>query len=166
MRVVKLGDERLRQKSAPVTDIGADTDRLVAGMLDLMRRHKGAGLAAVQAGVPLRLFVTAIDRDIPRVFINPSLIETSPQDIDAEEGCLSLPGVWGNVRRPFAVRLQAWDAKGKRFNMDADGILARVILHEYDHLEGRLFVDRMPDAKRERLLAKYERIRQSLSRGR
>jgi peptide deformylase len=74
-----------------------------------------------------------------------------------EEGCLSIPGVWAEVLRPKIVQVQAWNEKGRPFTLQADGILARVILHEYDHLEGTLFIDRLPELKRNRLLAKFEK---------
>jgi peptide deformylase len=101
--------------------------------------------------------VVQVDGDIPRVFINPSIIETSRALVKYEEGCLSLPGLWADVIRPASVRVQAWNEKGRPFTLEADGILARVILHEYDHLEGVLFIDRLPEPKRNQLLEKFEK---------
>jgi len=77
-----------------------------------------------------------------------------------EEGCLSVPGIYTNVIRPKAVKIQAWNEKGRPFTIEASGILARVILHEYDHLEGILFIDRIPEQKRDRILAKIDKTAQ------
>jgi peptide deformylase len=159
MRVLTFGREELRQKSAPVKNINGEIGALFAGMFEILERHKGVGLAAVQIGIPRRFFVTHIGNDEPRVFINPSIVETSQEMVDYEEGCLSLPGVWGQIMRPKMVRLQAWNEKGKPFTMDAGGILARVIQHEYDHLDGTLFIDKLSTLKRERLISKYERLK-------
>ncbi|MEJ5188891.1 MAG: peptide deformylase, partial [Breznakiellaceae bacterium] len=94
---------------------------------------------------------------IPRVFINPSIIQTSPELTEYEEGCLSIPGLYGEVKRPEAVRIQAWNERGRPFTLDAEGLLARVIQHEYDHLEGVLFIDRLSEPKRKKLLALYDK---------
>jgi peptide deformylase len=158
MRVLKLGSETLRLKSIPVKNIDGDTESLTGEMFAILKKHQGVGLAAVQIGVLQRIFVTRAG-NIQRVFINPSIIETSEELIDYEEGCLSLPGVWGQIMRPKTVRIQAWNEKGKPFTMDAEGILARVIQHEYDHLDGALFIDKLSPLKRERLLNKYEKLK-------
>jgi peptide deformylase len=158
MRVLKLGNETLRLKSKPVKNIDGDIVSLAAEMFAILKKHQGVGLAAVQIGITQRLFVTCAG-NTPRVFINPSIIETSEELIDYEEGCLSLPGVWGQIMRPKTVRVQAWNEKGKPFTMDADGILARVIQHEHDHLDGALFIDKLSALKRERLLNKYEKLK-------
>ncbi|MDR2097184.1 MAG: peptide deformylase, partial [Spirochaetaceae bacterium] len=106
------------------------------------------------------LFITHIGKDVRRVFINPSIIETSEELADYEEGCLSLPGVWGQIKRPRLIRVQAWNEKSRPFTIETEGILARVIQHEYDHLEGALFIDKLSEVKRERLLKKYENLKQ------
>ena len=159
LKVLTLGSETLRQKSAPVKDIDGEIGTMLAAMFKILDRHKGVGLAAVQVGAPKRFFITRIGNDAPRVFINPSIIETSEELSDYEEGCLSLPGVWGQIVRPKMVRIQAWNGKGRPFTIDADGILARVIQHEYDHLDGALFIDKLSALKRERLLNKYEKLK-------
>jgi peptide deformylase len=99
------------------------------------------------------------------VFINPSIVGTSQEMVKLEEGCLSVPGVYVDVLRPVAVRVQAWNEKGRPFTFEADGILARVILHEYDHLEGTLFIDRIPESKRSKILAKFEKPRSPTTAG-
>jgi peptide deformylase len=121
-------------------------------MIDMMKKGKGIGLAGPQIGLLQRIFVTNIDGDVPRVFINPSIIETSQETCKYEEGCLSVPGVWVDVIRPKTVKVQAWNEKGRAFTLEAAGILARVILHECDHLDGVLFIDRLPEEKRTKIL--------------
>jgi peptide deformylase len=159
IQVIKLGSELLRQKALPVRDIDESAETLCAVMLATLHKHKGVGLAGPQVGQLKRLFVIHIEKDIPRVFINPSIIGTSEHTGKYEEGCLSLPGVYEDVIRPGAVRVQAWNEKGKPFTLEAEGLLARVIQHEYDHLEGLLFIDHLSEVKRERLLAKYEKLK-------
>ncbi len=90
------------------------------------------------------------------MFINPDILETSLEEETLEEGCLSVPGVYTEIVRPASVRVQAWNEKGRPFTLSADGMLARVIQHELDHLNGVLFVDRLDAKKRKRLLASYD----------
>ncbi|MDR2397286.1 MAG: peptide deformylase [Spirochaetaceae bacterium] len=157
LEIVTLGNDVLRQKASPVAKINAETARIVEALLHTLYVGKGVGLAGPQVGLLQRIFVVHVDKDIPRVFINPSLLETSEETVKYEEGCLSIPGVWVQVLRPKALRIHAWNEKGRSFTQDADGILARVILHEYDHLEGTLFIDRLSETKRNRILAKIEK---------
>jgi peptide deformylase len=157
MKILTLGNELLRQKAKPITKINAEIAEIADALLDTLYCGKGVGLAGPQVGFMKRIFVVHIDKDIPRVFINPSVPETSEETVKYEEGCLSIPGVWVDVIRPKTLRIQAWNEKGKPFALDADGILARVILHEYDHLEGILFIDRLSEVKRSRILAKIEK---------
>lgn len=159
MKVLTFGSEALRQRSERVKDIDGEIETMLAAMFKILDRHKGVGLAAVQVGAPKRFFITRIGNDAPRVFINPSIIETSEERSDYEEGCLSLPGVWGQIMRPKMARIQAWNEKGKPFTIDTGGVLARVIQHEYDHLDGTLFIDKLSVLKRERLLNKYEKLK-------
>ena len=158
--VVTLGsahEEILRKQASTVANIDEKIVRLTTAMLDSLDYHKGIGLAGPQVNQPLRLFVTHAQGDIPRVFINPEIIRTSDDLVPYEEGCLSVPGIWADVMRPAEISIQAWNEKGKPFTLDADGILARVIQHEYDHLRGKLFIDRINDKKRERLMKVYSR---------
>ncbi|MDR0400482.1 MAG: peptide deformylase [Treponema sp.] len=159
MDILFLGNDLLRAKAEPVKHIDDTITTLAAGMLDALHEGKGVGLAGPQVGFTGRIFVVHVEGDVPRVFINPSITATSPERVKYEEGCLSIPGVWADVVRSGSVQIQAWNEKGRPFTMDADGILARVILHEYDHLEGVLFIDRIPAHKRERLLARMKKLR-------
>lgn len=126
-------------------------------MLQTMHEAKGIGLAGPQVGLMERLFVVHVPDDIPRVFINPRLVALSPDEGAYEEGCLSIPGVWADVKRPLGVSVEAYDEQGRSFSLDADGVLARVIQHEYDHLEGVLFFEHLSKRKQERLLKYYRK---------
>ena len=158
MEIITLGNDILRQKAAPVQPISVEKYQTLAlAMTQALRQGKGVGLAGPQVGILERIFVVHMDKDIPRVFINPSLLMTSQEEVKYEEGCLSMPGLWASLFRPAAVRIQAWNERGRPFTLDAEGMLARIILHEYDHLEGVLFIDRLPEPKRNRLLAQFEK---------
>ena len=157
LEVITIGNEILKEKAALVSDINEDTEKFVQEMIETMENKSGIGLAAPQVAVKKRVFITNAPGDILRVFINPDIILTSQELDDYEEGCLSVPGVYANLTRPEAVTIQAWDLKGKVFRLDADGILARVIQHELDHLNGILFPDRLSEKQRERVLKMYER---------
>ena len=126
-------------------------------MLEAIVTGKGIGIAGPQVGFMKRVFVVSIQGDTPRVFINPSILETSQETSKMEEGCLSIPEIYSDVVRSREIKIQAWNEKGRPFTIQTSGILARVILHEYDHLDGILFLDRLEEEKRERLIAKFER---------
>lgn len=162
--VVTIGsadEEILYKQAAAVSDINEKIIRLTDAMIESLSFHKGIGLAGPQVNEQLRLFVTHVQGDVPRVFINPEIIMTSNEMTPYEEGCLSVPGIYADVMRPAQVSIQAWNEKGKPFTLDAEGMLARVIQHEYDHLRGKLFIDRINDKKKERLLKTYnKKIRQ------
>ena len=157
MEIITLGDDLLREKAAPVTNIKDEADKwekIAQEMLEALKKGKGIGLAGPQIGLTRRIFVVSIDGDVPHVFINPSILETSEELVKYEEGCLSIPHVWADVVRPKTVKVQAWNEKGRPFSLEASGIMARVILHEYDHLEGILFIDRLSEPKRKKILDK------------
>ena len=156
LNILTLGDPVLKKKSAAVPDINGMLAELAAEMFQAMERARGLGLAAVQVGHLVRMFVTLAPRDKPRVCINPEILETSIEQVPYEEGCLSIPGINADVVRPAQVRVQAWNEKGRPFALDAEGLLARVIQHEYDHLNGVLFVDRLEEKLRGRLITDYQ----------
>ncbi len=137
----KYGDDVLRKKCREVDKIDDRLLTLIEDMKETMYDADGVGLAAPQVGILKRLFVVDIG-DGPLVFINPEIIETSGSQID-EEGCLSLPGETEEVMRPNYVRARALNEKGEEFEIEAEELLARAILHEYDHLNGTLFIDRV-----------------------
>ena len=157
MQIITLGNDLLRQKAKKIEKIDERTAALAKQMLEILVRDKGIGLAGPQIGIMKRIFVVHVHNDTGRVFINPSILETSVKTCKFEEGCLSVPGIYANVIRSESIKVQAWNEKGRPFTLEADGLLARVILHEYDHLEGVVFLDRVPDNKRDKLVAKYEK---------
>jgi peptide deformylase len=161
LNIVTLGDERLQKHSILVPDFDGEIKTLTEQMFETMYANKGIGLAAVQVGKLIRLFITHVPNDDPRVFINPEVVETSLDQGSYEEGCLSIPEVNADVVRPANVRVQAWNLKGRPFSIDADQLLARVIQHELDHLNGILFIDRLDPKKRERLVRRYDKVSNS-----
>jgi len=144
LKICKLGEEVLRQKALPIKDedINDDLRALADEMFETMIEANGVGLACPQIGKSIRMFVAMADDDVKRVFINPQIIKTSDDAVPYEEGCLSVPQVYENILRPSQVTVQAQDQNGKRFVLEADGLLARIIQHENDHLDGVIFIDR------------------------
>jgi peptide deformylase len=157
MEILTFGNELLRRRAEPVEKIDGALVATAQKMLEALKEGKGVGLAGPQIGLLKRIFVVHIEGDIPRIFINPSILETSQETVKYEEGCLSVPGVWVDVMRPKKIKVQAWNERGRPFTLETEGILARVILHEYDHLEGVLFIDRLSEPKRKKILAKFDR---------
>ncbi len=156
MRVVKLGSDVLRKKAEPVERVTDEVRALAAEMIKTMYAEEGVGLAAPQVGKPLRMFV-ADSGEGAQVFINPQITGTSPDMVEMEEGCLSIPGFYEKVLRPESVRVQAQDESGKRRVVEASGYMARIIQHEYDHLDGVLFIDRIDSEKKARIERRFER---------
>ncbi len=142
LEITKLGEEILRKKAEPVSEINDEIRKLASDMLETMIEANGVGLAGPQVGKSLRIFVAMADDDVKRVFINPQIIKTSEEVGEYEEGCLSIPQVYESITRPVRVTVQAQNENGKPFTLDADGLLARIIQHEYDHLDGILYIDR------------------------
>src|SRR5690349_17024303 len=152
-------DPRLRQKAKPVARFDAALQRLIDDMFETMYAAPGVGLAATQVGVDLRVAVMDCSREEgvrePLVFINPEILEAvEPEEVD--EGCLSVPGVSDSIKRHHRVRARALDRKGKPFEVEAEGLLAQCIQHEIDHLDGKLYIDRLSSLKRERLLKRLK----------
>ena len=165
-RIVKYGEQVLREVSEPVDEINQGVRDLVSNMVDTLRKAKGLGLSAVQIGVLKRVFIvdlTAVDlTETLRVFINPEIIETSGEQ-EMEEGCLSFPGIYQRVVRPSIVRIKAAGLDGKEFVLTATGLFARAVLHEFDHLEGTLFIDRMTPVTRTLLKGRLRKLAKSVS---
>ncbi|MDZ4722751.1 MAG: peptide deformylase [candidate division Zixibacteria bacterium] len=159
--IVIYGDPVLREVSKPVGTIDRRIQDLVSDMSDTLRKARGLGLAAVQIGVPMRVFIVdlgAVDiKETLRVFINPEILETT-DEIEYEEGCLSFPDIFQKITRPAYVRVRATNLEGKVFEMSAEGMIARAILHEYDHLEGTLFIDRISPFAMTMLRSKLKRL--------
>ncbi len=157
LEILTLGNDVLRKKCSSVVEFDKKLEDLIDAMIITMREGNGIGLAGPQVGVEQRLFVCQIQDQPPMVFINPEIIGTSEEQIPYEEGCLSIPGIYSDVIRPEWIKVQAWNLNGRPFNLEADGILARVIQHEMDHLKGVLFIDHLNEKKRLRLIKTYEK---------
>jgi len=149
LQLVEYPHPALLRRARPLVRIDEALADAVERMFEIMYEAQGVGLAANQVALPYRLFVVnaAGDRDAGEelVFINPVLSRPRGNAVQ-EEGCLSLPGVRMDVRRPERVVIDAWSLAGEPMHLDADGLLARIVQHEYDHLEGRLFTDRLSEA--------------------
>jgi len=150
-----LGSPVLRQRSAEVGTVDDEVRRLVDDMYETMDAAKGVGLAANQVGVARRVAVVDAGEDRFEL-IDPVIVESEGRAA-AEEGCLSIPEIYGDVSRPDRVVIEATDRHGHRFRKEATGLMARAIQHEIDHLDGILFLDHLSLVKRQILLARYRR---------
>jgi peptide deformylase len=161
--ILRYPDPRLRENSQKVQVFDETLRKLVADMAETMFANNGAGLAAIQVGAPLQLFL--IDAEIagkpptdpPVVFINPEFVSISEEPQMGEEGCLSFPGIYVPVKRGVRVQIKATDLEGKTFTMDADALFARALQHEHDHLKGRLLIDNVGPVKREIIKRKMKK---------
>ncbi|MEM9674454.1 MAG: peptide deformylase [Bacteroidota bacterium] len=163
--IVLYGDPVLKKPAEPVeSDI--DVKQLSEDMFETMYQASGVGLAAPQIGKSLRMFVidsTPLDEDegkegIRRVFINPEILETEGDDFAFEEGCLSIPGIRADVQRPPKITIQYQDENWQEHTEIIEGMPARIILHEYDHIEGVLFVDHVKGLKKRLIKGKLGNI--------
>lgn len=154
LTLVNSDDPLLRKVAARVDDPASLSD-LAEDLIVTMQVEGGVGLAAPQVGQSVRLFVTSAG-GADEAYVNPRVIDTSKKEISWEEGCLSLPRLLGDVRRPEHVAMQAQTVDGKPVTVRADGLLARVIQHEIDHLDGLLFPDRMTDLRKLRTISEEE----------
>ena len=164
-QIVKYGDPVLREVSETIDTVNSEIKDLVSDLIDTLKEASGLGLAAVQIGVLLRLFVvdmTAIDPTAAlKVYINPEILETSEEQIELEEGCLSFPGIYQKVIRPVRVKVRATDVDGNVFEEELDEMLARAVLHEYDHLEGKLFIDHLTPLAKTMLKGQLKKLAQA-----
>jgi peptide deformylase len=169
LSITKLGHPVLRAKAEPVAKIDAAIRRLAEDMIEAMYAHDGCGLAANQVGVARRIVVIdtreakkrpsvlriggksrPVHKHMPMILINPE-IELSGANESGSEACLSIPGIHGEVERPAVVRARALDLEGQEVEFEAEGLLARALQHEIDHLNGILFIDRLDPAERKRV---------------
>jgi peptide deformylase len=137
----KIGDELLRKKSKKIDEINERILTLIKDMQETMYAADGVGLAAPQVGILKRIAVIDVGQG-PINLINPEILETEGEYLD-EEGCLSIPGQQGNVLRPEKVKVKALNEKGEEFVLEGEGLLARALCHEIDHLDGVLFIDKL-----------------------
>lgn len=155
LKIEVLGSPVLRGECYDVSEFDSSLAKLVNDMFKAMQKAKGVGLAAPQIGINKRLFVTAAPQDENRVFINPQIVSYSVDMVTLEEGCLSVPGIWCDVKRPAKIVIKAFDLQGNAFSLKASGFLARVIQHEYDHLNGKIFTDYGDESVKKRVLKKF-----------
>ena len=158
LSILRYPDPGLRQRAARVDRVTEWIRKLINDMAETMYAAPGVGLAATQVDVHFRVIVIDLSetRDQLRVFINPELLAASG-DADVEEGCLSVPGVYEKVRRAERVTVRALDAGGELFTLEAEGLLAVCIQHEMDHLEGKVFVEKLSRLKQSRILARLRK---------
>lgn len=153
--ILRFPDPRLRQTCTPVTTFDDDLRRLVADMKDTMYLAEGAGLAAIQVGEPICLFIIDPEvagrsaEDPPLVVVNPEMVSISAEEQTGDEGCLSFPGIFVPVKRGLRARVRAQDLDGKTFEVEGEGLFARALQHETDHLRGRLLIDMVGPVKRQ-----------------
>ncbi|HEU5218680.1 MAG TPA: peptide deformylase [Gemmatimonadales bacterium] len=150
-----LGSPVLRQQSAAVPEVDAGVRRFIDDLFETMDAAKGVGLAANQVGVASRIAVVGVEHE-RIVMVNPVIVSAEGKD-RAEEGCLSIPEVYGEVTRPERIVLEAVDREGKPYRKEASGLLARAIQHEVDHLDGILFIDHLGALKRQLLVARWKK---------
>jgi peptide deformylase len=150
-----LGSPVLRQQSAEVPEVTAEVRRFIDDLFETMDAAKGVGLAANQVGVATRVAVVGVE-DERLVLVNPVIVSAEGKD-RSEEGCLSIPELYGDVTRPDRIVVEALDRDGKRYRREASGLLARAIQHEVDHLDGILFIDHLGALKRQLLVARWKK---------
>ncbi len=159
LEIIKLPDPVLRKKSAAVKQVDDDLRRLLDAMLETMYEAPGIGLAGIQVGVPKRIITIDVTRDEgprePLYLINPEILTLSDDRVTFEEGCLSIPDYFAEIERPASARVRYVDYEGKQQEMQTDGMLATVIQHEIDHLNGVLFVDYLSMLKRDLVIRKF-----------
>lgn len=153
-----LGDPILRQETRPVADVTDELRQLVDDMFETMHAAQGIGLAAPQVGRTERLTVVEIENE-RFVLFNPEIVVADGKKAKGEEGCLSIPEVYGDVERPTHVVVRAVDADGKPYEVEATDLLARCFQHEIDHLHGKLFIDYLSVLKRRTALSKWTKER-------
>jgi peptide deformylase len=164
LNILEFPDPRLRTVARPVAVVDDGVRRLIDDMLETMYDAPGVGLAATQVDVHRRVLVADVtkEQNQPLAFVNPEILEREGT-VEAEEGCLSVPGIFDTLTsRSARIVVRALDRDGKRFEMEADGLLAICIQHEMDHLEGKLFVDYLSDLKRTRIRKKLEKERREM----
>jgi peptide deformylase len=159
LKIETLGSEVLRRRAEEVAEVDDEVRSFVADMFETMYDAEGIGLAGPQVGVSRRIIVVDVREDglEPFALINPVISEPSRETERWEEGCLSIPGVSATVERPMRVVVEGLSEQGTPVRMEAEGMLARCLQHEVDHLDGILFLDRISPLKRRMVLGKYKR---------
>ena len=165
LTILNYPDPRLHTVAKPVQDVNNDIRKLIADMAETMYAAPGIGLAATQVNQHIQLLLvdTSKEQNNLQVFINPKIIAKSGEQ-DYEEGCLSVPGIYETVTRAEKITVEALDANGKKFKLNADGLLAVCIQHEMDHLLGKVFVEYLSPLKRNRIRAKMVKHNREIER--
>lgn len=174
LELAYYGHPILRRKAEKVEVITDEIRVFVREMMQTMEHHRGGGLAAPQVGKLLRIFIARLNPSEASyeewaqypidVFINPELSEPSPQTSDENEGCLSIPGIYAKVTRPTSIRIRAIDLEGRPIDRVYQGYLARQLMHENDHLNGVLYIDRLPRAQKESVIRHLDQQRKRKQR--
>lgn len=163
--VVVWPDDRLRQASIPIETVDASVRELYQDLVDSMYAENGLGIAALQIGDPRRMFIVEPKlagknpEDPPVAFLNPEVIWVSEEQQDSEEGCLSFPDIYIKVKRPLRARVRAMGLDGQMFECEGEGLMARCLLHENDHLTGKLLVDFVGPLKRQMIKKKMMKVK-------
>ena len=169
--VVVWPDDRLRQPSVEITTIDDSVRQLYQDLVDSMYAENGLGIAALQLGDPRKMFIVEPklagreETDPPVAFLNPEVLWTSDEQQDSEEGCLSFPDVYIKVKRPLRCKVRAMALDGQMFEMEGEGLLARCMLHENDHLTGKLLVDFAGPLKKQMIKKKMQRVKDAAAEG-
>ena len=164
LEILHYPDPRLRKVAEAVTCFDSALRQLADDMLETMYAAPGIGLAATQVNVHKRLLVTDVssEKDSPLCLVNPRILEARGEG-EMDEGCLSVPGTFESIRRAEWIKVGALDVEGQPFEFECEGLLAVCVQHEMDHLDGKLFVDRLSPLKRSRIRRKYEKAQRQAS---
>jgi peptide deformylase len=154
--ILVLGDPVLRKPTKPVTKVTDELRKLIADMYETMYAAEGIGLAAPQVGRTERLAVVDVE-GAKFTLINPEIVSTEGENEKAEEGCLSIPDIYGDVERPLTVTIRAMDENGNEYEATGSELLGRCFQHEIDHLDGKLFIDYLSPLKRKAAMSKWEK---------
>jgi len=167
-KIVTIPDPILKKKSLPIKNVDLSVKKLMDDMLETMYAAPGIGLAAVQVGVLKRVVVIDLskkeEKKTPLFFVNPEIISTSEEQVSYEEGCLSIPNQFAEIKRPNRCHVKYLDYNGKKKDLKADGLLATCIQHEIDHLNGILFIDYLSKLKKDLILKKVIKQKKEIDR--
>jgi len=159
-KILHYPNPKLRHTAKSVDNVDKEIQRLISDMFETMYEDNGIGLAATQIGIDLRIFVVDVHEKNknPIAFINPVIIEQAGEQ-KYPEGCLSLPGIFAEIKRAENIKIEALNKEGKNFTLEANGILAVAIQHEFDHLDGKLFIDHLSSLKKQLIKRKLKKLR-------
>lgn len=159
------GNDCLRSVAEPVTEINSEIIETLNNMVETMRDIRGVGLAAPQVGINKRMFVIEVEEGDVRKVINPEFLEMSEEKESNEEGCLSVPGIYKPVKRSITIKIKYQNEKGEEVIEEASELLGRAFQHEYDHLEGVLFVDKVSPVAKRMITKKLQMLKKEANRG-